>query len=444
MQFFSSFPWMRRFTSGFALVSIALLIMVPLAACGGGSNPGTVPAASGPVNLTYWAWCGCAKMVALWNSTHPNIHVKLSNVGGGVAEYNKLFTAIKANNEPDIAMLEYQTMPTFETTNSLIDMTPYGVNSIKAQFPSWVWNQVTLGNAVYATPQDIGPMGLYYRADLFTKYHLPVPTTWAQYADDAAKLHAANPNAYISTFAANNPGWFAGQVWQAGGQLFSINGQSWKVSINNPQAQQVASLWQGLISKKLVKTEPDFSDAWYHDLQSGAVATWFTAAWGGGVIQANAPKTSGLWRVAPSPQWQTGQVVNGNWGGATNAVFKTSKHPKEATEFAMWLDTNQGSLESLIKDAGAYPASQTAATSPQLNGPQAFFGNQESWVLFKQASTQVNTNFQWGPTIEQVYNDMSNDFAPALSGQGTLNDALDKVQQSTITFMKAQGFSVST
>ncbi len=292
MQFLSSSPWMRRFASGFVMASVALLIMVPLAACGGGSSPGTVPAASGPVNLTYWAWCGCAKMVALWNSTHPNIHVKLSNVGGGVAEYNKLFTAIKANNEPDIAMLEYQTMPTFETTNS-----------IKAQFPSWVWNQVSLGNAVYATPQDIGPMGLYYRADLFTKYHLPVPTTWAQYADDAAKLHAANPNEYISTFAADNPGWFAGMVWQAGGQLFSINGQSWKVSINNPQAQQVASLWQGLISKKLVKTEPDFSDAWYHDLQTGAVATWFTAAWGGGVIQANAPKTAGLWRVAPSPQW---------------------------------------------------------------------------------------------------------------------------------------------
>ncbi len=109
----------------------------------------------------------------------------------------------------------------------------------------------------------------------------------------------------------------------------------------------------------------------------------------------------------------------------------------------MWLDTNQGSLESLIKDAGAYPASQSAATSPQLNGPQAFFGNQESWSLFKQANTQVNTTFVWGPTIEQVYNDMSNDFAPALSGQGTLNDALDKVQQSTVTFMKSQGFGIS-
>src|SRR5207237_814328 len=138
------------------------------------------------------------------------------------------------------------------------------------QFVPWTWSQVTFGNAIYAIPADSGPMALYYRQDIFKKYNLPVPTTWAQYADDAAKLHAADPNEYITDFPPREPGWFTGLVWQAGGRLFGINGQSWKVSINNLGAQQVASYWQKLLNKKLVKTEPDFSKAWYNDLQTGA------------------------------------------------------------------------------------------------------------------------------------------------------------------------------
>src|SRR5947209_16904513 len=95
------FPqWMRRFAAGFALISVALVILAPLAACGGGApSSGTGGTSSGPVTLTIWDWVqGADKSVALWNSTHPNIQVKLADVGSGTTEFDKLFTAIKANN----------------------------------------------------------------------------------------------------------------------------------------------------------------------------------------------------------------------------------------------------------------------------------------------------------------------------------------------------------
>ena len=445
MQLFSSFPWMRRFVSGFAVVSVALLIMVPLAACGGSSSSGST--ASGPVNLTIWSWVpnGLDKSIALYTKLHPNIHITLSNVGAGPVEYNKLFTAIKANNEPDMALMEYQYMPTFESTGALVDLSQYGANAVKDQFAPWAWSQSTLGNAVYMIPWDSGAMIMSYRADLFQKYHLPVPTTWAQYADDAAKLHAANPNAYITDFPPRQPGQFIGYAWQAGAHLFGINGQSWNVSINSPQAQQIASYWQDLISKKLVKTDPDFDNAWFHDLQTGGIATWFSGPWGLAVLEQNAPKTSGDWRVALVPQWQAGQTpVNGNWGGSANVVFKSTKHPKEAAEFAQFIYTNQQSLEAMIKGNSIYPAYNPGLTSPLLTGPVSFFDNQNTGQLFTQVSTQVDPNFVWGPTTEQVYNDIGDNFANAVNGHGTLTDGLNAVQQSTVTYMKKQGFSVTT
>lgn len=447
MQYFSSSSWRNGPIAKFALLAMMLFVLTPLAACGGssGSSGGSGGTSSGPVNLTFWSWVpGIDKSVADFNSSHPNIHVKLANVGAGPAEYDKLYTAIKANNEPDLGQVEYQLLPTFETTGGLLDMAPYGANDVKSQFVPWTWSQVSLGNAVYAIPEDTGPMAMFYREDIFKKYNLPVPTTWAQYADDAAKLHAADPKEYITDFPPKESGWFTGLLWQGGARPFSVNGQSWNVNINSPESQKVASYWQAMLSKKLVKTDPDFANGWYNELQTGTVATWISAVWGANTIASNAPQASGKWKVAPTPQWSAGQTINGNWGGSTTVMFKSTQHPKEAAQFAIWLNTNQQSLDEMIKGAAIYPAYQASLDSPLLNGPQPYYGNQVIGQVFKQGSTQVDVNFQWGPTINQVYTDMGNNFANAVNGQGTLTDSLATVQQSTITFMKKQGFNVSS
>jgi len=137
MRYFFSRRGTRRFMVEFAMVSVLLLIMTPLAACGGPSSS-SGSTTSGPVTLTLWDWVpGAANSVALWNKTHPNIQVKLENVGAGPTEYNKLYTAIKANNEPDLAQVEFQLLPTFETTGSLVDLSQYGANDVKSGFVPW-------------------------------------------------------------------------------------------------------------------------------------------------------------------------------------------------------------------------------------------------------------------------------------------------------------------
>ena len=82
MKHFFSPSWMSRSAAHFSMVILALVLMLPLTACGGSSSSGSTSTSSGPVTLTYWAWISSLpEQVALFNKTHPNIHVNLVNVG---------------------------------------------------------------------------------------------------------------------------------------------------------------------------------------------------------------------------------------------------------------------------------------------------------------------------------------------------------------------------
>jgi ABC-type glycerol-3-phosphate transport system substrate-binding protein len=82
-----SLPYrMRRVAVGFAITIVALVIMVPLAACGGGSSTGTSGTSGGPVHWTIWSWVsGLDKSARLFTQTHSGRRVKaLMATGVGV------------------------------------------------------------------------------------------------------------------------------------------------------------------------------------------------------------------------------------------------------------------------------------------------------------------------------------------------------------------------
>jgi multiple sugar transport system substrate-binding protein len=445
-------PLHRRASLATAGIAAAALI---LAACGSGSSP-TASGSSGSsgstasgsttgkvVHLTFWSWVpGISSSVGLWNKTHPDIQVKLDETTSGTAgTYAKMFSALTAGNAPDLGQVEYSVLPNFEHVGGVVNIAPYGADNVRSDYPGWVWNQVTLGSAVYAIPQDIGPMGLFYRADLFEKYHLTVPTTWSEYLADAEKLHQENPNAYIAAFPAADTQWFAGLAWQAGGRWFNTAGNSWVVNLDDSATAQVADLWQKMIADHLVKVEPDFANGWYKDLSDGTLLTWPSAVWGENTIATNAATTKGDWRVAPLPNWGSAPS-DGNYGGSTTVVFKGTKYPAQAAAFAEWLNTNQSSISSLITKGGLYPADLEGEKQAADNSPVSFYGGQNIWAVFRQGAQVVDTSFRWGPIMSTTFTQLGDAFSGATSGKGTLSSALVSTQSQTLSTMKQQGFSV--
>ncbi len=432
-----------------------------IAACGGGgaSSPGESsgssgaaagsckPAAAGQkVTLTFSSWVpGMQKTVDLWNKQNPNIQVNYKQVvGGPEGTYQAYFNQLKAGNAGDLGMVEFDSLPSFRVQNGLMNIGPCApVKAAAPKYVAWTIKQVSFGEpgAVYGIPQDIGPLALYYRKDLFAKAGIAVPTTWDQFYAAAKKIKAKG--AYITNFAPNGSSQFAGLAWQNGAQWFSNNGGTWKVNMTDPKTLQVADYWTKMVKQGLTDSKPGLQPVQFKALDSGQEWTEIGAAWTAKLIENGAPSTSGKWAVAPLPQWTSGGNAAGNWGGSTTVVWKGSKHPYEAAKFATWAFGSLPAFALNNKNGGQYPTTTEAqANLPALKAPYPFFGNQVIWKVFKTAASGVSQSWQWGPTMTSTYSALDNGLAQVDNGKGTVADALKAAQAQTISTMKSQSLQV--
>ncbi|WP_370097713.1 extracellular solute-binding protein [Streptacidiphilus sp. MAP12-20] len=428
-------------------MTAAVAFVAVLTGCSSGSgSAGTSqsPAAAGPVKLDFWGWApGYDQSVAMWNKAHPDVQVTFDKIpSGSKGGYTKMLTAAQAGNAPCLGMVGYETMPSFAAAGALMDVTQY-MSPAQSQFASWTWNQVTIGGKTFGAPVDTAPMALIYRKDLFAKYGISKPpVTWDEYAADAAKVHAADPSVSLGDFG-NDSYNYAGLAWQAAAPWFGTNGGSWQVSVNSAANQKIANYWQGLLDKKLLKTDPSFDPSLYSDMASGKILSDVNAVWDTPILASSVKGTSGKWAVAPMPVWDANNPVYGNDGGSATVVLKGCAHPKEAAEFATWMSTDPGSVSNLIKVTGIYPAATSGLSNPALSQPDPFYGGQVVFDVFKAETPHIDTSWIWGPTMTQTATDLGDGLGTSAKGTTKLPDVLNTVQTKTVAQLKQQGMSVS-
>ncbi|MEV1000022.1 extracellular solute-binding protein [Nonomuraea sp. NPDC050202] len=451
-----------------ALLSMAAAtsLSVALAACGasggtGGGGDSSPPAAaskavgqaeidkamSTPTELTFWTWVpDIEQEVALFEKKYPAIDVKVVNAGQGVPQYTKLRTALQAGTgAPDVVQMEYQYIPTFTITDSLLDLRPYGASALKDTFVDWTWGQVSGPKGeVWAIPQDTGPMGMLYRQDIFDEHGIDVPKTWDEFAAAARKLHAADPEVYLTNLAANEAAAWHGLLWQAGAKPYvSANKSDITIKVNDEPSKKLAAYWGGLAKEGVIGVEPDFTDSWFSALNKGKYATWITAAWGPVFLSGSAKSTAGKWRAAPLPQWDTAKPVSGNWGGSTSAVVKTTKNPIAAAQFAQFLNSDPESAKMFATKQFFFPATKALLADPDFVGDKpAFYGGQQVNQVFADISGTVGPSFQWPPFLDRVVTDWTETVGKSLSAKTDTVAALEQWQTRITTFARSQGFTV--
>jgi multiple sugar transport system substrate-binding protein len=442
------------------LVIFCIAVGGLVAACGGGNGDSGGGGGGGstkkvdmaaelkkPATITVWAWTpGTDQAVKMFEKAYPNIKVKLQNVGQGPPHYRKVRTVLKSGQGlPDVIQMEFQYIPSFVLTKSLLDLKPYVPSNFLSNYPEWIQKQINLDGAIYGVPWDTGPLGLIYRKDLLDKAGIKTPIkTWDDFANDAIKYHKANPSSYLINLPGGQTGQWLGLFWQNGAHPFTSDPENFKINLTDPKIKQITDYWDKLYDAGAISHDADFVDAWYQGFAKGRYAGWISAAWGPIFLQDYTKNSKGEWRAQALPQWQDGQNVSGNWGGSTLAVIKQSAHPAAATEFARWILNERQPVEMFSFDRFLFPPQNFMLHNPQwLDKKYPFYGGQAVNKVYADMANVVDKNWQWDPIHEYV-NTQGDDIKAKSVDQGKgATAALQPWQDAVINYAKQQGLKVA-
>lgn len=422
--------------------SILAAAVATVGAVAGCSSTATTSASTASAHQTITFWAGAAGMNVLvneFNATHKDITVRLGAVPGGQAAYEKIQSAVKAGSGPDVAMIEYQEIPTLAAAGVLQDVTSL-TSQYKSLYQPAAWNAAGFLGKQYGLPHDIGPMVMYYNASLFRKAGIAVPTTWDQFKSEAAILKQKTGAAMGSYL---NYGLFLAAISsQAGAHWFGTANNSWQVDINSAATQKTLNYWTSLTNSGGAVENKGFNAGYWSDLDTGKIATYIVGAWGYRGLEGNLKATAGDWRVAPVPQWNASHPVNASIGGSVTAIMKGTKHAQAAVEFAKWLTTSPTAFKLAYANSGFYPATVNGGSAPEYATPASFFGGQKVGPVYAKAAGEVDPSWQWGPVMTDL-NTNFQDALPASVTAGNADTMLATIQDQTVSEMKSVGFSVS-
>lgn len=383
----------RRHLLGAALAAGAL------SACS--SRTGTSRPRGGPIVLTFWSSLrGSDAAVKKFNDTHRNIQVIGTDTPSGVAGTNaKIYNAAQAGNAPDVITLEQSDTCQFAFDGILTDITKYIDGATRSQLSPQGMGWTTFNDVIYALPVDIEPTVMFYNESIFRKHGVDVPTTWDEFHDAAVALAKSKDHISITNFPTNGGVFLAATCWQSGAKWFQTDPSVWRVDMAGGASERVARYWQGMVDEGLTPPMAGDSQQYRAAMVKGTLATQLNGCWGGGSLSGTVPDAKGQWRVAPLPTWKSGEPSTGANGGSTFSVPVGSAHVEAAVEFIKWMVTSPDALAARVSTGTStqYPAKASLAPIAEKNFDTAFYGNQNIFRVFGEASRSILPGWIWGP-----------------------------------------------
>lgn len=397
-----------------------------LAACAppaGQSAAGTGQIAA-PTEVTFWWWDDAGNIWADgYAEVNPNVKIDFVNTPFADA-HDKLLTSFAAGSgAPDVASIEIGRVGSFTARGGLIDLKEvFDAGQFEQDLVQYKWIQgSTEDGRLVCMPWDIGPAGVWYRADVLEQNGLPSEpeevealiggsgNTWTDYFAFARQLKDATEGKTALFADAGTDIYGAsyrqqGEGYQDGDRLLIIE-----------KATRPFQLAAQARNEGLDADIPWWGAEWAAGLRDDAFAGMVIAAWMQGGLARDHPQTVGNWRVIRAPE------ANYNWGGSFTAIPEQSNVKDEAWEFMKWACCTAEGQNMLFKATGVFPAYKPAWEDPLYDEPVEFFGGQPTYRIW----TEIADNI---PAIFRTPNDLQLDDIVGAELTKVLKEGKDPVQ----------------
>lgn len=413
-----------------ALVSCLLAAVLVLSACGTGSG-------ARDQALTIWATNVnvpiLQKAAELYAKDHPGFKLNVVEMANDDIR-SKVTIGLQAKGQglPDAALLVDDGIHGYleKFPDVFVNLSSKGFDEYRSQFPDYKVDSVSLNGDMYAFPFDAGPVGVFYRTDLFEQAGVDASSihTWADYIEAGKKIKQATGASMLS-YDSTDSTVFTILLSQQGLGYFDEQGHA---TLGTAQGQNVASLFSNLKKNGLLIGSPGWN-AWVTSLSSSQSATAITGAWLIGTLQQQLPDQSGKWGVMPLPAFEEGGSQSANQGGSSFVISRTSPRADEAYEFLKYFTTNFD-MQELAMEGGLFPSYLPTYESKLFSEPVEYFAGKPVWTFFADEMSKIpsvlytaNDIFARNEAIK-VQAEVTNGMDPAASLQGAATRIENRVQ----------------
>ncbi|MGW6141061.1 extracellular solute-binding protein [Streptomyces sp. NPDC055140] len=211
-----------------------------------------------------------------------------------------------------------------------------GLADVTEEFGAWseakdtdptAEESVTVDGKIYGAPYFVGVRALYYRTDVFKDLKLDVPTTQAQLAAAARKIHKERPDLYgLAVGGAYTYGAMP-FIWSQGGELAEKRGGSYESTIDSPAARKGIEAYTSLFGGD------NCPAAKCAGMGGNDTVTAFASGKAGMAIGGDFShqamedgKVKGKYAVVPLPGADKGDIAPAFAGGNNIGVLKSTSH----------------------------------------------------------------------------------------------------------------------
>jgi cellobiose transport system substrate-binding protein len=413
---------MKRHLAAAATLAAAVLVA---AACSSGSGGDS---GSGSKAFEFWSFTGINQKadVNAYTSAHPDIKIKLTEVGSSSETAQALTTALAGGKVPDLVLIQGDDLPKFmQDPGNFVDLARLGADSRKGDYLDWVMSQSTTRDGkIIGIPTDVGGLAIAYRTDLFKAAGLPTDRdavaklwpTWDAFLDVAKRYVQATGKPFLD----NAPTSVYYQAVNQGTERY-YNADR-KLEYDNPQVKAAFELALRFITAGVTAKQSSFSAGWSAGMSKGAFAAMAAPSWMLNSIRTNAPGTKGLWDVARIPGGA------GNWGGSYLAIPKRAKNQRAAWNYISEMQSPASQLAHFLT-SGALPSTPSVYSDPQLTSrTEPFFSNAPIGKIYTESVTGLKP-FYIGPDDGPI----GTEFLNALTSVEQGKVAPDKAWSTALT-----------
>lgn len=336
--------------------AVAVLV-TGLAACSGGATSGSD---GGAEKVVFWgSWSGdqvaqLEEQTEAFNESQDEYEV--TYVPQELVE-EQLLTGLASGDVPDVVLWDRYNTPVYVPKNALAPLDEYieADDVDLGQFYEQALSELVIDDVTYGIPLLVDNRSLFYNTTVLAEAGVEPPTNWDELKAVAEATTVRDGGALTRAgFQLNDPGLFNMWLTQAGGQMYSEDGET--TAFNGPEGLEVLDFWQSMLDAGVY--ELGFGEG-VDAFAEGNVALKLDGPW----ALSGLDKTDTEYGIVQPPAGPDGDRGAG-MGGFGLVIPQGAKNADGAWEFIKWWTTQPENGVSFGEISGWIPANVEAANDP--------------------------------------------------------------------------------